>query len=72
MRTALLVLAPDSAPGFSTAALLAQLRWSRGVREASTAPAQVSERRWRELFQPPSEDVAFKAGPLPTTSKPSR
>jgi len=25
-----------------------------------------------ELFQPPPEDVVFKAGPLPTTSKPSR
>jgi pimeloyl-ACP methyl ester carboxylesterase len=38
----------------------------------STAPARVSERRWRELFQPPPEDVVFKAVPLPTTSKPSR
>jgi pimeloyl-ACP methyl ester carboxylesterase len=38
----------------------------------STAPAQVSERRWRELFQPPPEDVVLKAVPLATTNKPSR
>ena len=37
----------------------------------STAPAQVSERRWRELFQPPPEDVVFEAAPLPETRKPS-
>ena len=30
----------------------------------STAPARVSERRWRELFQPPREAVAFEAVPL--------
>jgi hypothetical protein len=38
----------------------------------STAPAQVSERRWRELFQPPPEDVVLKAVPLATMNKPSR
>jgi pimeloyl-ACP methyl ester carboxylesterase len=30
----------------------------------STAPARVSERRWRELFQPPPDAVAFEAEPL--------
>ena len=37
----------------------------------STAPARVSERRWRELFQPSPEDAVIEAVPLPTTSKPS-
>jgi pimeloyl-ACP methyl ester carboxylesterase len=37
----------------------------------STAPARVSERRWRELFQPSPEGAVFKAAPPPATSKPS-
>ena len=39
----------------------------------STAPARVSERRWRELFRhPPDEAVAFETAPPSTTSRSSR
>jgi len=38
---------------------------------ASTAPARVSEQRWRELFQPHSAAVAFEAVP-PSTGRSSR
>jgi pimeloyl-ACP methyl ester carboxylesterase len=35
----------------------------------STAPARVSERQWRHLFQPPREEVASEMTPLPKASK---
>ena len=38
----------------------------------STAPARLSERRWRELFQPARGYAGVEAGPRPATSQPSR
>jgi pimeloyl-ACP methyl ester carboxylesterase len=37
---------------------------------ASTAPARVSERQWRHLFEPPREEIALEKASLPKAGRP--